>query len=103
MHGSRWGSLKLGVVAVIALLMIVLIAQNTTPVEARLLFVTLSMPIAALLLMALLAGLVLGLALASRVLPLPPRSGRQSGRGGAQDADVQAREPEPTRGARTRG
>lgn len=102
MHGSRWGPLKLGVVAVVALLMIVLIAQNTTPVETRLLFVTVSMPVAALLLMALLAGLVLGLALASRVLPPPPHSAPRSGRGGAHD-DAQAREPEPTRGGWARG
>ncbi len=43
---SRWGSLKLGIVAVVVLLMIVLISQNTTPVETRLLFVTVTMPIA---------------------------------------------------------
>src|SRR5690606_13774006 len=87
MRGSRWGSLKLGLVAVVAIVMIVLIAQNTTPVATRLLFVTVTMPVAALLLMALLAGVVLGMAMASRFLPPSPAGGL--------DASGRARDVEP--------
>lgn len=96
MHASRWGSLKLGVAAVIAILMIVLIAQNTALVDTRLLFVTVTMPIAALLLVTLLAGVVLGMVVASRFLPPSSRPGRRPGVGGAQEPDVRA--VEPTRG-----
>jgi uncharacterized integral membrane protein len=49
-------SLKLGLVALVAIFLIVLIAQNTELVETRLIFVTVVMPRAALLLVTLLGG-----------------------------------------------
>ena len=52
--------------------MIVLIAQNTEPVETQLVFVTVTMPRAALLLVTLLVGVVFGTAIASRILPAEP-------------------------------
>jgi uncharacterized integral membrane protein len=64
--------MKVGLVAVLAILMIVLIAQNTAPVETRLVFVTVTMPRAALLLVTLLVGVVFGIAIASRILPAKP-------------------------------
>jgi uncharacterized integral membrane protein len=54
--------MKVGLVAVLAVLMIVLVAQNTAPVETRLVFVTVTMPRAALLRVTLLVGVVFGLA-----------------------------------------
>jgi uncharacterized integral membrane protein len=61
---SRW---KLAAVAIVAILAIVVVAQNTQAVETRLLFVTVVMPRAILLLITLLAGFVLGVLAAGRI------------------------------------
>ncbi len=68
MDHSAWGIVKLVIVVVLAILMIVLIAQNTAPVGTRLLFFTATMPLAALLLITLLGGVVIGAGIASRLL-----------------------------------
>jgi uncharacterized integral membrane protein len=68
--------LKLGFVAVLAILAVVLIGQNTSPVETRLVFVTVTMPHAALLLGVLLVGVVTGIAVASRFLPAKSGQGQ---------------------------
>lgn len=59
--------LKLVALLVLAVLAIVLIFQNTQAVVTRLLFVTLSMPLAALLALALLIGFAGGLLVALKV------------------------------------
>jgi uncharacterized integral membrane protein len=51
---------KLVLVLILVLLALVLVAQNTETVEARLLFATVTMPRAFLLLIALLIGYALG-------------------------------------------
>lgn len=56
MARSSWGALKLVTLAALAILMIVLIAQNTAPVDIRLILGTVTTPLAALLLITLLAG-----------------------------------------------
>lgn len=53
--------LKLIVLLVLSVLAIVLILQNTQAVETRLLFVTVTMPRAALLLLTLLLGFTCGI------------------------------------------
>ena len=59
--------LKLIALLVLALLAIVLIFQNTQTVETRLLFVTVTMPRAALLGLTLLIGFACGILAAIRV------------------------------------
>ena len=61
---SRW---KLAAVAVIAILAIIVVAQNTQAVETRLLLVTVTMPRAILLLVTMLIGFVLGVLTAGRI------------------------------------
>lgn len=46
---------------ILVVLFIIVVLQNTTPVETRLLFITLTMPRAVLLLITLLIGIALGL------------------------------------------
>ena len=59
--------LKLVALLVLAVLAIVLVIQNTQAVATRLLFVTVSMPLAALLALTLLIGLAGGVLIALRV------------------------------------
>lgn len=54
---ARW---KLGAVALIAIVAIIVVAQNTQSVETKLLFVRVVMPRAVLLLITVLIGFVLG-------------------------------------------
>ena len=70
---SRW---KLAAVAIVAILAIIVVAQNTQAVETRLLFVTVIMPRAVLLLITLLFGFVLGVLAAGRITRKPaPKAG----------------------------
>jgi lipopolysaccharide assembly protein A len=59
--------LKLVALLVLAVLAIVLVAQNTQAVVTRLLFVTVSMPLAALLALTLLIGFAGGVLVALKV------------------------------------
>ena len=68
---SHW---KLAVVAIAAVVVIIVVAQNTQAVETRVLFVTVTMPRAILLLVTLLVGFVLGLVSAGRIARKPPPS-----------------------------
>jgi len=52
---------KIAVAVVLAILAIIVIAQNSASVDTRLLFVTVTMPRAVLLLVTLVIGFVLGL------------------------------------------
>lgn len=61
---SRW---KLAAVAIVGILAIIVVAQNTQAVETKLLFVTVTMPRAILLLITLGVGFVLGLLSAGRI------------------------------------
>jgi uncharacterized integral membrane protein len=53
------------VIALVAVLVIIVVLQNTQSVETRILFVTLAMPRAVLLFVTLLVGFVLGLVAAN--------------------------------------
>jgi len=53
--------LKLSVAFLLAILVIILILQNTAPVETKLLFITLTMPRAALLAITMLIGIAIGI------------------------------------------
>ena len=68
MTSSRIQILKLLVVAIVAIASIVVIAQNTAAVDTRLLFVTVTMPRALLLLLTLATGFVLGLFFSAAIL-----------------------------------
>lgn len=54
-------NLKLGISAIIAVVLIIIIFQNLEPVSTRLLFATVKMPRAALLFLTAIAGFVIGL------------------------------------------
>jgi uncharacterized integral membrane protein len=58
---------KIIVAAAMAVLLVVIILQNTQQVETRLLFATISMPRAVLLLATLVVGFVIGLLTAGRL------------------------------------
>ena len=60
---------KLIVAAVLAVLVLIVVLQNTEAVETRILFLTLTMPRAALLFGTLIVGFVLGLLTSTRLLP----------------------------------
>ena len=59
--------IKVAVAAVVAVLAIIVIFQNTEVVETRLLFITVGMPRALLLIVTLLLGVLLGLMTAVRI------------------------------------
>ncbi len=63
--------IKIAVAAVVAILAIIVIFQNTEVVETRLLFVTVDMPRALLLIVTLLLGVLLGLMAAIRIRRKP--------------------------------
>ncbi len=54
-------NVKVIAIALLAIVSIIIVMQNTASVETRLLFVTVTMPRALLLLLTLAAGFVLGL------------------------------------------
>lgn len=54
-------NLKLAGIAVAAIVVLIIILQNTQPVETRVLFASITMPRAVLLVVMLLAGFVLGM------------------------------------------
>jgi len=53
--------LRTGLFALLAVVVVIVVLQNTGPVETRLLFATVTMPRAVLLFVTLLVGFVLGL------------------------------------------
>ncbi len=63
--------IKIAAAAVVAILAIIVIFQNTEVVETRLLFITVSMPRALLLIVTLLLGVLLGLMTAVRIRRKP--------------------------------
>ncbi len=63
--------IKIAVAAVVAILAIIVIFQNTEVVETRLLFITVGMPRALLLIVTLLLGWVLGLMTVVRIRRKP--------------------------------
>ncbi|UCG88456.1 MAG: LapA family protein [Gemmatimonadota bacterium] len=70
---ARW---KLGAVALIVIVAIIVVAQNTQSVETKVLFVTVVMPRAVLLLITLLVGFALGVLAVGRMSRRPgPKGG----------------------------
>ena len=62
--GNGWTmmqKLKMGGTALVAILMVIIVLQNTEPVETRLLFATITMPRAVLLFVTLVVGVLIGL------------------------------------------
>jgi len=57
---------------VIAAVVVIIVLQNTRPVETRLLFVTLAMPGAVLIALAFLAGFAAGVLAAGKLTRKPP-------------------------------
>ena len=52
---------KIVIAAIVALLTLIVVLQNTQAVETRILFITVTMPRALLLIVTLLAGFILGI------------------------------------------
>ena len=63
--------IKIAVAAVVAILVIIVIFQNTEVVETQLLFIKVGMPRALLLIVTLLLGVLLGLMAAIRIRRKP--------------------------------
>jgi len=64
---------KIAGVAVAALLVLIVVLQNTKSVETKILFLTMTMPRAALLFGALIIGFLLGLFTAGKILNRKPK------------------------------
>ncbi len=62
------GKTKMIIVATLALVVLIVVLQNTESVETRLLFTTITMPRAALLFGTLLVGFAMGVLAAGRVV-----------------------------------
>lgn len=62
-----WPKIKIIVIAVLALLVLIIVLQNTQSVDTRILFMTITMPRAALLFGALVVGFVIGIYTAGRL------------------------------------
>ena len=60
--------IKIIVIAIVALLTLIVVLQNTKSVETKILFITIEMPRAALLFVTALVGFVLGFLVAGKVL-----------------------------------
>lgn len=63
-----WQKLKITGVALLALVVLIVVLQNTQTVDTRVLFMTVSMPRAALLFGALVVGFILGIFAAGRLI-----------------------------------
>jgi uncharacterized integral membrane protein len=74
MSNGTLNKLKVIVLALIALLVVVVILQNTQAVETHLLFLTLTMPNAALLFGALIVGFAIGVLTAGRIVSMAKRA-----------------------------
>ena len=67
-------SIKNIAVAVLLILTVVVVLQNTEAVETKLLFMTLSMPRALLLFITLIAGIVIGLVFGTKLPSTKPKN-----------------------------
>jgi len=67
---------KIVVILIVSLLSLIVFIQNRQAIDTKLLFVTITMPLALLLILTFIMGSILGLVIASYVLrePLKPRS-----------------------------
>jgi putative membrane protein len=70
-------NVRLIVILVVAVLILIVILQNMEPVSTRILFVTVTMPRAALLFMTLVVGFIIGLIVA--IMGAKHRKGTSSG------------------------
>jgi putative membrane protein len=70
-------NVRLIVILVVAVLILIVILQNMEPVSTRILFVTVTMPRAALLFVTLVVGFIIGLIVA--ITGAKHRKGRSSG------------------------
>jgi len=66
-------SAKNFVVAILLILTVIVVLQNTETVDTELLFMTLSMPRALLLFITLATGIVIGLVFGTKLSPSKPR------------------------------
>lgn len=62
-----WPKLKIAGIAILALLVLIVVLQNTQSVDTRILFMTITMPRAALLFGALVIGFVIGIFTAGKL------------------------------------
>src|SRR5687767_12825310 len=65
---GKMNKLKLAAIAIIALIAVIVVFQNTQPVETQLLFLTLTLPNAALLFGTLIIGFAIGVLTAGHIV-----------------------------------
>lgn len=63
-----WQKIKFTAVAVLALMVLIVVLQNTESVDTRVLFLTITMPRAALLFGALVVGFIIGIFTAGKLI-----------------------------------
>lgn len=62
-----WPKIKIAGIAILALFVLIVVLQNTQSVETKVLFITLTMPRAALLFGALVVGFLIGIYMAGKL------------------------------------
>jgi uncharacterized integral membrane protein len=85
--GNRINKAKTVLVIFLAIIALVLILQNVKPVETRILFMTVKMPRAMLLIVTLLIGFALGAVTAGRFMAGSSKGPKRSGQPGERAAE----------------
>jgi uncharacterized integral membrane protein len=69
---------RIAAIALLALLVLIVVLQNTESVETKILFLTITMPRAALLFGALVVGFIIGVFTGGKVLARPKEDAKES-------------------------
>lgn len=72
-----WPKIKIAGIAILALVVLVIVLQNTEAVDTRILFVTLTMPRAALLFGTLVVGFIIGIFTAGKLIGRKKEQGKE--------------------------
>jgi uncharacterized integral membrane protein len=72
-----WPKIKIAGIAILALVVLIVVLQNTDSVDTRILFVTLTMPRAALLFGTLVVGFIIGIFTAGNLIGRKKEAGKE--------------------------
>jgi uncharacterized integral membrane protein len=72
-----WPKIKIAGIAILALVVLIVVLQNTDSVDTRILFVTLTMPRAALLFGTLVVGFIIGIFTAGKLIGRKKEQGKE--------------------------
>jgi uncharacterized integral membrane protein len=72
-----WPKIKIAGIAILALVVLIVVLQNTDSVDTRILFVTLTMPRAALLFGTLVVGFIIGIFTAGKLIGRKKEAGKE--------------------------